>query len=104
MTKPESTACEKAVARRKLTRENAQLKEVLARSQPAPEMIGNSPAMQEVYRLIDRAGPTDKAILIQGESGTGKELVARALHRKSLRSESKVKSLVWVRSRMPFLP
>ena len=78
---------EKAVARRKLTRENAQLKEVLARSQPAPEMIGNSPAMQEVYRLIDRAGPTDKAILIQGESGTGKELVARALHRKSLRSE-----------------
>ncbi len=78
---------EKAVARRKLTRENAQLKEVLARSQRAPEMIGNSPAMQEVYRLIDRAGPTDKAILIQGESGTGKELVARALHRKSLRSE-----------------
>ena len=41
--------------------------------------------MREVFRLIDRAGPTDKAILIQGASGTGKELVARALHRASKR-------------------
>ena len=78
---------EKAVGRRRLTRENTQLKEVLARSQSSPEMIGNSAAMQEVYRLIERAGPTDKAILIQGESGTGKELVARALHRRSKRAE-----------------
>jgi transcriptional regulator with PAS, ATPase and Fis domain len=43
--------------------------------------------MQEVFRLIERAGPSDKAILIQGESGTGKELVARALHRCSLRAD-----------------
>ena len=43
--------------------------------------------MREVFRLIDRAGPTDKAILIQGASGTGKELVARALHRASGRSQ-----------------
>jgi transcriptional regulator with PAS, ATPase and Fis domain len=54
-------------------------------------MIGQSPAIQEIFRLIERAGPTDKAILIQGESGTGKELVARALHRRSLRAD---KSLV----------
>ena len=40
-------------------------------------MIGESAAIKEVWRLIERAGPTDKAILIQGESGTGKELVAR---------------------------
>jgi transcriptional regulator with PAS, ATPase and Fis domain len=60
---------------------------LLERSEAAPDMIGQSAPMQEVYRLIERAGPSDKAILIQGESGTGKELVARALHRCSQRSD-----------------
>lgn len=78
---------ERAAARRRLTKENSQLKQVLARSQSGPDMIGNSAATREVYHLIERAGPTDKAILIQGESGTGKELVARALHRHSLRAD-----------------
>ena len=78
---------DKAVDRRRLTQENIRLKEVLQRKQPQTEMIGESPALKEVWRLIERAGPTDKAILIQGESGTGKELVARALHRRSLRAE-----------------
>ena len=78
---------QKAAEHRQLHKENRQLKAVLERSQPACEMIGRSPAMQEVYRLIERAGPTDKAILIQGESGTGKELVARALHRASGRAD-----------------
>lgn len=78
---------EKAHERRKLTKENRQLKTLLERSQPEGEMIGRSPAMQEVFRLIDRAGPSDKAILIQGESGTGKELVARSLHRHSRRCD-----------------
>jgi DNA-binding NtrC family response regulator len=77
---------DKAVERRRLSQENVQLKEVLHRSQPRSEMIGQSPALKEVWRLIERAGPTDKAILIQGESGTGKELVARALHRRSSRA------------------
>jgi DNA-binding NtrC family response regulator len=78
---------EKAYDRRKLSQENMQLKAVLGRSEPTGEIIGRSPAMREVFRLIERAGPTDKAILIQGESGTGKELVARALHRQSLRAD-----------------
>ena len=49
---------------------------------PAEEMplIGRSPAMQEVYRVMARLMPTDLTVMITGESGTGKELVARALH------------------------
>lgn len=70
-----------------LRRENRQLKALLQRTQGQLDMIGRSQAMQEVFRLIQRAGPTDKAILIQGESGTGKELVARALQKVSLRAD-----------------
>jgi DNA-binding NtrC family response regulator len=77
----------RAYERRNLRKENTQLKAILERSLPASEMIGRSPAMQEVFRLIERAGPSDKAILILGESGTGKELVARALHRHSSRAD-----------------
>jgi DNA-binding NtrC family response regulator len=73
----------KAYERRNLRKENDQLKTLLARSQPASEIIGDSPPMRQLQRLIERAGPSDKAILILGESGTGKELVARALHRAS---------------------
>jgi DNA-binding NtrC family response regulator len=77
----------KAAERRRLKKENTQLRAMLERSQPTSDMVGRSPAMQEVFRLIERAGPSDKAILILGESGTGKELVARALHRSSTRAE-----------------
>lgn len=77
---------EKAFERQQLRKENSQLRTLLQRTQPKCEMIGRSPAMQEVFRLIERAGPSDKAILIQGESGTGKELVARALHQCSTRT------------------
>ena len=78
---------EKAYERRQLHKENKQLKVALRRSQGCSEMIGQSAAMQEVYRLIERADPSDKAILIEGESGTGKELAARALHQQSQRSD-----------------
>ena len=53
----------------------------------AHEMAGNSPAMEEVYRLIAKVAPSDSNVLILGESGTGKELAARAIHRSSLRKE-----------------
>lgn len=78
---------EKAYDRHLLRKENQQLKTLLARNSPGATMIGKSPAMQELQRLIQRAGPSEKAILIQGESGTGKELVARALHAASPRAE-----------------
>ena len=81
---------QKAFERNSLIKENKQLKAVLARSRPNWNIIGNSPAIRQVFRLIDRAGPSDKSILIQGESGTGKELVAHALHACSQRSENPI--------------
>lgn len=57
-------------------------------SQPFRDIIGSSPAMKEVYDLIDRVAGTDANVLILGENGTGKELVARAIHQKSLRKDN----------------
>lgn len=54
---------------------------------PATEIIGEAPAMQEVFRAIGRLSQSNITVLINGESGTGKELVARALHRHSPRAE-----------------
>ena len=53
---------------------------------PPPEIIGEAPAMQEVFRAIGRLARSNITVLITGESGTGKELVARALHRHSPRA------------------
>ncbi len=49
------------------------------------EMIGDSPAIQEIRRIVERIGPTPVSVLIEGETGTGKELVAAAIHRASRR-------------------
>jgi two-component system nitrogen regulation response regulator GlnG len=54
--------------------------------QAVPEIIGEAPAMQEVFRAIGRLSHSHITVLINGESGTGKELVARALHRHSPRA------------------
>lgn len=53
---------------------------------PTDALVGNSPAMQEVYKAIGRVAPTDATVLLRGESGTGKELVARAIYQYSLRA------------------
>jgi len=51
-----------------------------------PEILGQAPAMQEVFRAIGRLSQSNTTVMITGESGTGKELVARALHRHSPRA------------------
>ena len=53
----------------------------------APEMLGQAPAMQDVFRAIGRLSQSNVTVMITGESGSGKELVARALHRHSPRGE-----------------
>lgn len=73
----------RACQAQELEKENKQLKEVLRRQSTDSEMIGDSPAMQEVFRLIQRTADSSKPVLILGESGTGKELVARAIHASS---------------------
>ncbi len=52
-----------------------------------PEMLGQAPAMQDVFRAIGRLSQSNVTVLITGESGTGKELVARALHKHSPRAQ-----------------
>ncbi|WP_022983069.1 nitrogen regulation protein NR(I) [Ideonella sp. B508-1] len=57
------------------------------RNLPVPEILGQAPAMQDVFRAIGRLSQSNVTVLITGESGSGKELVARALHRHSPRGE-----------------
>ncbi|MBQ8552909.1 MAG: sigma-54-dependent Fis family transcriptional regulator [Alistipes sp.] len=54
--------------------------------QTSSQIIGSSPAIEHVRRLIDKVAPSDARVLITGENGTGKELVARSLHDKSARA------------------
>jgi DNA-binding NtrC family response regulator len=69
----------------KLKNTQKQLREDI--NQLYTDFIGESPAIKRVHELIDRVAVTDADVLILGENGTGKEVVARALHRKSNRSE-----------------
>ncbi|WP_230558726.1 sigma-54-dependent transcriptional regulator [Sphingomonas segetis] len=60
---------------------------------PETPLLGNSPAMARVQKLIERAAPTDANVLIVGENGTGKEIVAREIHRLSRRAEKPMVSI-----------
>ncbi len=72
--------------RRDLSNKAAALETRLKAAEGAPTLIGETPAMLAVRRLIDTVAPTDASVMILGETGTGKELIARSLHDKSERS------------------
>jgi two-component system nitrogen regulation response regulator GlnG len=78
------------VARRGVTFAREQKPKAIPRAAPpSQEIIGEAPAMQEVFRAIGRLSNSNITVLINGESGTGKELVAHALHKHSPRRNSK---------------
>jgi DNA-binding NtrC family response regulator len=56
-------------------------------ARPLPDIIGTSPAMQQVFQNVVKVAPTDSTVLITGETGTGKEVIARAIHAESLRRD-----------------
>ena len=60
--------------------------EAASEEMPETEMIGNTAAMVEIYKMIARVAPTDATVIIEGETGTGKEVVARMIWRNSLRA------------------
>jgi two-component system nitrogen regulation response regulator NtrX len=77
-------AARNALGQRKLVEENRRLRLVFDERY---RMVGRSPALEKVWDAVRRAAPTNATVLIMGESGAGKELVARAIHRNSLRKD-----------------
>lgn len=77
----------KAVHTLSVEEENKRLRMMLSKNKsPSSEIIGQSKAMQDVYRLIEHVAMSSTTVLIYGETGTGKELVARAIHKNSSRA------------------
>jgi len=76
---------QKGLKERNLKSENSLLKSELQGKYHYTNLIGNSPAMQQVYRMISMVAPKPSTILITGETGTGKEVIARAIHYNSHR-------------------
>jgi len=76
----------RTLAVRRLERENAEYRQALHERYGVANLIGHSPAMVEIYKLVARVAPLDTTVLIMGETGTGKELAARAIHYASPRS------------------
>lgn len=78
---------EKALEKRRLSEENRNLRRRLSIKEEFSNIIGTSPAIRKVFKIISEVAPTNATVLITGESGTGKELVARAIHQRSPRRD-----------------
>lgn len=76
---------ERALRQKRLAEENRRLRcqvEALTRSE---QMVGNSPSLLKLFKMVEKVAPTDLNVLILGESGTGKEILARSMHESSPR-------------------
>ncbi len=78
---------ERALAERKLTLSNRELRRELERQQASRGLLGNTAAMHRVFEMVEQVAPSRASVLITGESGAGKEVVAEAIHRLSPRAE-----------------
>ncbi len=78
---------DRAFEHRQLLHDHLSLKSEVSAKYRFENIIGSSPEMQNVYRLIARCAPTNSSVMLRGESGTGKELIARAIHYNSLRKD-----------------
>jgi DNA-binding NtrC family response regulator len=76
----------RALRRQNLEVENANLRQQLESKFGMENIVGESPAMKEVFEVVQQVAPTAVTVLLQGESGTGKELIAQAIHQLSPRS------------------
>ncbi len=82
-----SVVVEKALEVRQLREENRELREQLGQRYHFDNIIGRSPAMQEIFSTILRVAPTRATVLLCGESGVGKDMIARAIHHNSPRKD-----------------
>ncbi len=80
-------AVQRAIERRELLQQNRDLKSAVSSKYRFENIVGASPPMQNVFRLIAKCAPTNSTVMLTGESGTGKELIARAIHYNSLRKD-----------------
>jgi DNA-binding NtrC family response regulator len=78
---------EKAISLRKLMKEEVTYAPLVGQEGEEDRIVGSSPKMQEIYKMIGQVAPSDVTVLLRGESGTGKELLARAIYQHSLRAD-----------------